>query len=147
MTCIFQHSAVTELEDTHTVLVSADSMHSGYKQHMKDKMVVCFLNLHAFHRVYAIRMMLRCKVECMSHIGAMQGSMHAAGRLGDTQLVYTLLKMHSSHNRTIAYIPYTCFAATFKEQFLDLQANVSLSLQSMLVLNAIGRLQIHRRST
>ena len=72
MTCIFQHSAVTELEDTHTVLVSADSMHSGYKQHMKDKMVVCFLNLHAFHRVYAIHMMLRCKVECMSHIGAIQ---------------------------------------------------------------------------
>ena len=66
---------------------------------------------------YAIYMMLRCKVECMSHIGAMQGSMHAAGRLGDTQLVYTLLKMHSSHNRTIAYIPYTCFAATLKNSF------------------------------
>jgi len=77
----------------------------------------------------------------------MQGSMHAAERLGDTQLVYTQLKMRSSHNRTIAYIPYTCFAATFKEQFLDLQANESLSLQSMLVLNTIGRLQIHIRST
>ena len=79
----------------------------------------------------------------MSHIGAMQGSMHAAGRLGDTQLVYTLLKMHSSHNRTIAYIPYTCFAATFKEQFLNLQAGVFLSLQSMLVLIVVGSLQNH----
>ena len=51
-------------------------MHGGYKQHMKDKVVACFLNLQAFQRGL-----------CMSHIGAMQGSMHAAGRLGDTQLV------------------------------------------------------------
>jgi hypothetical protein len=111
-------------------------MHGGYKQHMKDKVVTCFLNLQAFQR--GVR---------NPYDVALQGRMHAAGRLGDTQLVYTYLKMHSSHNRTVAYIPYTCFAATFKEQFLNLQANVSLSLQSMLVLNAIGRLQIHIRST
>ena len=55
--------------------------------------------------------------------------------------------MHPSHNKTIAYIPYTCFAATFKEQFLNLQAGVFLSLQSMLVLNVVGSLQIHLRST
>jgi len=54
--------------------------------------------------------------------------------------------MHSSQDRTIAYIPYTCFAATFKEQFLDLQADVSLSLQSMLVLmNAIGTADSHKK--
>ena len=25
-------------------------MHGGYKQHMKDKVVACFLNLQAFHK-------------------------------------------------------------------------------------------------
>ena len=65
-------------------------MHGGYKQHMKDNMVACFLNLQAFQRgVRNPKNMLRCEVECMSRIGAMQGSMHAAERLGDTQLVYT----------------------------------------------------------
>ena len=40
-----------------------------------------------------------------------------------------------------------CFAATFCEQFLDLKAGVVPSLQRMLVLNVVGRLQvIHIRS-
>ena len=45
--------------------------------------------------------------------------------------------MHPSHNKTKA-----CFAATFREQFLDLKAGVLLSLQSTLVKN-VGRLQSH----
>jgi len=36
-----------------------------------------------------------------------------------------------------------CFAATFCEQFLDLKADVFLSLQSMLVYIVVGRLQSH----
>ena len=55
--------------------------------------------------------------------------------------------MHSLHNKLVAYVPCTCVAATLKEQFLNLKDVVSLSLQSMLVLNVIGRLQIHLRST
>ena len=53
-------------------------MHGGYKQHMKDKVVTCFLNLQAFQR--GVR---------NPYDVALQGRMHAAGRLGDTQLVYT----------------------------------------------------------
>jgi len=55
--------------------------------------------------------------------------------------------MHSSHNKAIAYVQRTCFAATFWERFLDLKAGVFHSLLSMLVLNVVGRLQIHLRST
>jgi len=51
--------------------------------------------------------------------------------------------MHPSHDKTIAYVPYTCFAATFREQFLDLKAGVFISLHSMLVLIVVGRLQSH----
>ena len=43
-----------------------------------------------------------------------------------------------------AFLPVyllVCFAATFREQFLDLKAGVFLSLQSMLVYIVVGRLQ------
>ena len=83
MTCIFQHSAVrTGLENTYRYS-TRQSMHGGYEQHMKD--IICKLS----KRVYATHKTLRSKVKCMSRIRALQVSMHAAVRLGGTQLSCT----------------------------------------------------------
>ena len=55
--------------------------------------------------------MLRCKVECMSHIEAMQGSMHAAGKLGDT------IGLHQGwvirHRRIIRRIVFITYLPVF----------------------------------
>jgi len=76
---------------------------------------------------------------------------HVCCRKAGRNNFFTIV-LHVTHDaffahKTIAYNPCTCFASTFCEHFLNLKAGVSFSLQSMPVLNVIGRLQIHIRST
>ena len=88
----------------HMLVYWLQTTHEG----QSDWPCICFLNLHS-KEVYAIHMTLRCKVECMSHIGAMQGSMHAAGRLGDTVVLHmTQDAFFAQQNNSICSIYMLC---------------------------------------